>query len=58
LDIVYLVIGIVGGAANILVVTGAISRLEHRLTRTEIHLVHILNNLSIKVKESEMDLGG
>lgn len=54
----FLLLGIIGGIVNFLAIVHYFNKLEHRLTRTETHVLHILNKLSLKIRESDLELGG
>ena len=48
---------IVGLVANFLAVVHFFNKIEHRLTRTEIHVLHIMKRQGMSIREADLELG-
>lgn len=46
---------IIGLIVNFLAIIHFFNKLEHRLTRTEIHILHIMRNQNMKVREADLE---
>lgn len=49
---------IAGLVANFLAVVHFFNKIEHRLTRTEIHVLHIMKKQGMSIREADLNLGG
>lgn len=47
---------IIGMLVNFLTIVHFFTKLEHRLTRTEIHILHIMRNAGMKVREADLGM--
>lgn len=49
---------VIGGlVVNFLAVVHFFNKIEHRLTRTEIHVLHIMKRQGMSIREADLDLG-
>lgn len=48
---------IAGLVANFLAVVHFFNKIEHRLTRTEIHVLHIMKRQGMGIREDDLELG-